>query len=184
MAKAKSIKVNSLINIKSKYCTNTELSDMFVDDLLNVLGYEIDEEGYIIDSEADPINPEYIQCKGRILRITNRGILHTTDMVFDPYNNIVIMEELFKHYLAENHTEVVSTQIHLKNHQTQSKSDSYGYMSILYNDGSIIYTGLHYKDTTKYLDAFMRLESRVDDVVMNTLKPYDDYETEFFKTKK
>ena len=34
----------------------------------------------------------------------------------------------------------------------------------------------HHKDTTKYLDAFMRLESMTDDLILDTLKPYDEYE--------
>jgi len=178
------IKVNSLIDIKSKYCTNPELSDKFIDDVLNVTGYEIDDEGYIVDSQDDPLNPEYVQCKGRILRITNSGILHTTDMIFDPYNNIIIMEELFKKYLAESHTEIVSTQILSKDPNSKIKADAYGYITILYANGAIIQTGLHYKDTTKYLDAFMRLEARVDGVVMKDLKPYDDYEAEYFNKYK
>ena len=175
---------NSLFNVKSKYCTNEELSDRFISDVLNITGYEVDDEGYIVDTEADPIYPEYVQCKGRLLRIISGGILHSTDIIFDPYNNITIMEELFKHYLAENHPQVVTTQIHAYDPQVKMKADLYGYLVILYSDGATITTGLHYKDTTKFLDAFMRLESRVDPVVMSDLKIYDDYEKEFFEKYK
>lgn len=178
------IKTKSLFNVKSKYCTNEQLSDQFVSDVLNITGYEVDEEGYIVDTEEDPLNPEYVQCKGRLLRIVNAGILHSTDIVFDPYNNISIMEELFKHYLAENHPQVVTTQIHAYDPQVKMRADIYGYLVILYTDGATITTGLHYKDTTKYLDAFMRLESRVDAVVMNDLSIYDIYEKEFFEKYK
>ena len=178
------IEANSIYNIKSKYCTNEELSDQFISDVLNITGYEVDDEGYLVDTEYDPIDPDYVQCKGRLLRVTNRGILHSTDIIFDPYNNISIMEEIFKHYLAEYHSEVVSTQIHAQNPAAPPKADNYGYITILYANGAIIKTGLHYKDTTKYLDAFMRLESRVDDVVMKDLKPYDDYEKEYFEKYK
>lgn len=171
----------SLYEIKSKYCTNKELSDRFIDDLLMITGYEIDHEGYIVDPEDDPIEPEYVQCKGRVLRVVKSGILHTTDIVFDPYNSVMIMEEMFKHYLATNHSEISSTQIHSYDPNRVAKLDCYGYMTILYSNGATIKTGLHYKDTTKYLDAFMRLESMVNDVVMARLKPYDDYEAAFFK---
>lgn len=178
------IEANSIYNIKSKYCTNEELSDQFVSDILNITGYEIDDEGYLIDTEDNPLDPDYVQCKGRLLRVTNRGILHSTDIIFDPYNNISIVEEIFKHYLAEHHSEVISTQIHAQDPLAPPRSDNYGYITILYANGAIIKTGLHYKDTTKYLDAFMRLESRVDDVVMKDLKPYDDYEKEYFEKYK
>ena len=171
----------SLYNIRSRYCTNNELSDQFISDLLMVTGYEIDEEGYIVDPEDDPIEPEYVQVKGRVLRVVRNGILHSTDLVFDPYNNITIMEEMFKHYLATSHTEVSSTQIHAADPNVVTKLDTYGYMTILYSNGATIKTGLHYKDSTKYLDAFMRLESMVDKVVMDRLKPYDEYEAAFFK---
>ena len=172
---------NDIFDIRSKYCTNPELSEQFMQDVLMITGYEIDKEGYIVDTEDDSIYPEYVQCKGRLLRRTNNGILHVTDLTFDPYNNLTIMEELFKHYLATNHSEISSTQIHNIHPGEMVKLDTYGYMTILYSNGSTIKTGLHYKDTTKYLDAFMRLESMVNDIVMTRLKPYDDFEKEFFK---
>ena len=51
---------------------------------------------------------------------------------------------------------------------------------ILFNDGSTITTNLHYKDTTKYLEAMMRLESMGDEMIEETMKPYDEYEKKFF----
>ena len=183
--KSNELKIHqSYFDIKSKLCVNPELSDQFVSDVLNITGYEIDDEGYIVDTEDDPIKPEYVQCKGRVLRVTKGGILHSTDVVFDPYNNTFIMEELFKHYLALHHSEVISTQIHALDPKAHNKSDVLGYMTILYANGATIQTGLHYKDSTKYLDAFMRLESRVGDVVMKDLKPYDDYEKAFYEKYK
>ena len=110
--------------------------------------------------------------------------MHSTDLTFDPYNNITIMEELFKHYLALNHGEVSSTMIHSISEGDPVKMDCYGYMTILYSNGATIKTGLHYKDTTKYLDAFMRLESMVNEVVMSRLKVYDDFERAFFEKYK
>lgn len=171
---------NDIFEIRSRYCTNPQLSDQFLQDVLIITGYEIDNEGYIVDPEDDPIEPEYVQCKGRLLRRTNSGILHTTDLPFDPYNNITIMEEMFKHYLAVNHNEVSSTQIHAIREGEMAKMDCYGYMTILYSNGATIKTGLHFKDTTKYLDAFMRLESMVNDIVMDRLRPYDEFEKAFF----
>jgi hypothetical protein len=94
------------------------------------------------------------------------------------------MEELFKHYLALNHGEVSSTMIHSISEGDPVKMDCYGYMTILYSNGATIKTGLHYKDTTKYLDAFMRLESMVNDVIMTRLKIYDDFEKAFFEKYK
>ena len=173
----------SIYEIKSKYCTNPQLSEQFRSDVLLISGYELDDEGYVVDTEEDPIYPEYVQCKGRLLRVTDNGILHSTDLIFDPYNNLMIMEELFKHYLASCHPEVVTTQIHAYRPNVIPKSDVYGYMTILYSNGTNIQTGLHYKDTTKYLDAFMRLESRIDSIVMNDLKPYDEYEKKFFESQ-
>lgn len=175
---------NSLYDIRSKYCTDPVLSERFTADVLMVTGFEVDAEGYIVDAEEDPVEPEYVQCKGRVLRMTNAGILHSTDVIFDPYNNIVIMEELFKHYLAMHHSEVSTTQIHALNHTGGPRVDLLGYMTILYSNGATIKTANHYKDTTKYLDAFMRLESMVDDVVVERLRPYDEYEDAFFKKYK
>lgn len=174
----------SLFNIKSKYCINPELSDQFISDILLVTGYEVDKEGYIVDTEDDPEYPDYVQCKGRVLRLANSGILHTTDLIFDPYYNITIMEELFKQYLAQFHAEISSTQIHAVDTKTAPKADSYGYITILYADGSTIKTRNHYKDTTKYLDAFMKLESMSDEMIKSKLAPYDEYEAEFFKKYK
>jgi len=39
---------------------------------------------------------------------------------------------------------------------------------------------MHYKDSTKYLDAFMRLESMMNNSVREILAPYDEYEKEYF----
>lgn len=174
----------SLFNIKSKYCLSPELSDQFVSDVLNITGYEIDEEGFVVDPEDDPIFPEYVQCKGRLLRLANSGILHVTDLAFDPYYNITIMEELFQQYLANFHPEIVSTHIHAHDMNKAPKTDTYGYITIIYGDGSKIQTDMHYKDTTKYLDAFMRLESMNEKMIKERLKPYDDYEKEFYKKYK
>ena len=173
----------SIVNIKSKYCLNPELSDKFLSDVLTITGYEVDDEGYIVDTEEDPMWPEYVQCKGRLLRLTNAGIVHATDVIFDPYYNATIMEELFKQYLTAVHPEVTTAQIHIQD-KTVPRADMYGYITILYSDGSTIKTALHYKDSTKYLDAFMRLESMTNDIIMEKLQPYDEYEAEFFKKYK
>lgn len=173
--------IDDLVNIKSKMCTNPELSDRFISDVLKITGYEIDSEGYIVDAEENPIEPEYMVIKGKFLRNSTGGILHRNDMIFDPYNNIGIMEELFKKYLAENHPEVSSTQILMYDNKQQPRPDKYGYMTVIYGNGASIKTSLHWKDTTKYLDAFMRLESMTDEIINDILKPYDDYENVYYR---
>jgi hypothetical protein len=175
--KKSTVLVNAVTNIKSKFCDNQELSDRFVSDVLRVTGLEIDHEGYLVDAEDDGIEPEYVAIKNRPVRYSNAGILHNRDIIFDPYNNTMIMEELFKQYLAKFHPEVSSTQIYAAKNSTIPKNDTYGYISIIYGNGSMISTANHHKDTTKYLDAFMRLESMTDDLILDTLKPYDDYES-------
>ncbi len=70
----------SLLNFKSKLCTNTELSDRFVSDVIRITGLEIDAEGYLVDSEDDAIEPDYIAIKGKPVRYANQGILHGKDI--------------------------------------------------------------------------------------------------------
>ena len=180
MPKSKKIKVQSIMNIKSKLCTNPQLSDEFVNDVLRITGLEYDEEGYIVDPEDNPFEPEYIYIKGKVLRYANNGVVHSNDMIFDPYNNPIIMEELFKQYLAESHPEVVTTQIYAKSMTETPRIDTYGYITILYGNGAQIVTGLHYKDSTKYLDAFMRLESMTDSMIQDVLNKYDTFEAAWY----
>lgn len=153
-----------------------ELSDRFIKDFLMVSGLEVDDEGYIVDSEDDGIEPEYVIIKDRVLRLTNHGIIHKSDIIMDPYNNNGIMEALFIKYIKENHQDISSTNIMIYDKHPVSKTDNYGYITILFNNGAKIQTGDHYRDSTKYLDAYMRLESMTDDIIMSTLKPYDEYE--------
>ena len=171
-----------LKNFKNVSCTNPELTERFIQDLLRVIGYEQDKDGYIINTEDDPLDPEYITVKGKKLRHANRGILHTNDLIFDPYNNYKIMDEIFKRFLNESHPEISTTQILSKSTIATPKynNDALGYVLILFNDGSTITTNLHYKDTTKYLQAMMRLESMGDEMIEETMKPYDEYEKKFF----
>lgn len=184
MARKKKVEeIKSLLNIKSKLCTNMELSDRFISDVLRITGLEVDHEGYIVDSEEDIYEPEYILIKGKVLRYTNQGIRHNKDLVFDPYNNPMIMEELFKQYLQTCHPEVVSTHVNAFKPGVIPKTDTFGYIVILYGNGASIRTAPHFKDSTKYLDAFMRLESMTDNLILDTLKPYDEYERELFKNE-
>ena len=182
MAKKKKsiIEGQTMTTMKSKYCTNAELADMFVSDLLKITGLEIDDEGYLVDPEDDPFEPEYISIKNRPCRYPKYGVLHAKDLIFDPYNSLVIMEELFKQYLAKSHPEVVQTQIYAEKKGVSPKGDTYGFITIMYGNGATIRTSNHYKDTTKYLDAFMRLESMTNSIILETLKPYDLYEKEYF----
>ena len=181
MPRPKKQKIQSLTNIKSKLCTDPVIADNFINDVLRITGLEYDSEGYIVDAEDDPIEPEYIVIKGKILRYTNIGIVHTNDLVFDPYNNPVIMEELFKKYIDETHPEIVSTQIFAASTTEIPRIDTYGYIAILYGNGARIVTNNHYKDSTKYLEAFMRLESMTDSMIKDVLDPYDAFEQKWFE---
>ena len=58
--------------------------------------------------------------------------------------------------------------------------DTYGYITILYDNGAQIVTGMHYKDSTKYLDAFMRLESMTDSMIQDVLNKYDTFEAVWY----
>ena len=60
------------------------------------------------------------------------------------------------------------------------KLDTYGYLTILYDNGATIKTDIHYRDATKYLDAFMRLEAMTNPIIRDTLRDYDKYEKEYF----
>ena len=172
--------VTDLKNITSKPGINIELSNKFIDDVIRITGLEIDEEGYIVDAESDPIEPEYILIKGKALRHTNQGILHNKDLIFDPYNNPVIMEELFRKYLMESHPNVSIAQVCAAKENERTKLNCYGFITIIYDNGAKIKTKCHWKDTTKYLEAFMRLESMTDSMIDDILKPYDDFEQEYF----
>lgn len=172
----KNYKKINFADIKSPYCTNPKLSNLFINDFLKISGYEVDDEGYIIDNEDDILNPDYIIIKGKLLRHTIQGIVHDTDMIFDPYNNCLILEELFKKYLIECHPQVSSFQIFNAKKDAPASLNCYGYMVVLYDNGSQIITDNHWKDSTKYLDMWYRLESHDPETIRNILKPYDDYE--------
>lgn len=184
MPRQKKPKIQSLTNIKSKLCTNPELSDSFINDVLRITGLEYDSEGYIVDAEDNPLEPDYIMIKGKVLRYTNMGIVHSNDLVFDPYNNPIIMEELFKKYVEEVHPEIVATQIFAASTTEIPRTDTYGYIAILYGNGARIVTKNHYKDSTKYLEAFMRLESMTDKMIDDVLNQYDVFEKEWFEANK
>jgi hypothetical protein len=169
-----------LLNITNKLNDNNDLASRFIDDVIRITGFEIDEEGYVVDAEDDPIEPEYIVIRGRVLRHTNKGILHNKDLIFDPYNNPMIMEELFRRYLETTHPDVVSHQLFPLNPNNKEKVNAYGYITVMYYNGAKIKSGLHYKDSTKYLDAYMRMESMTDAMINDTLKIYDDFEKEWF----
>ena len=180
--KKKPIEKKPILNFRSRMCTNSELSDKFADEVLRITGLEVDDEGYIVDSEDDPFEPDYIFIKGKMLRRTNQGLLFAKDIIFDPYNNPIIMEELFNQYLQKYHPEVSNTQIMItEKFDGKVRGDLDGYMSIMYSNGAKIITGCHIKDATKRLEAFMRLESMTDDLVNELLKPFDDYERTQFK---
>ena len=181
--KKKVVEHKPLMNFRSRMCTNPELSDKFSDEVLRITGLDVNDEGYIVDSEEDPFEPDYIFIKGKMLRRTNQGLLFAKDIIFDPYNNPMIMEELFKQYLQKYHPEISSTQIMIteKNTEGKGRGDLDGYMSIIYSNGAKIITNNHIKDSTKILEAFMRLEAMTDDLVNDLLKPFDEYERTQFR---
>ena len=184
MPRQKKVKIQSLTNIKSKFCTDPVIADNFINDVLRVTGLEYDSEGYIVDAEENPIEPDYIMIKGKVLRHTNMGIVHNNDLVFDPYNNPIIMEELFKKYVEDVHPEIVSTQIFAASTTEIPRTDTYGYIAILYGNGARIVTNNHYKDATKYLEAFMRLESMTDTMINDVIQQYDIFEQKWFEENK
>lgn len=165
-----------LTNIKTKQCDNKDLADQFINDVLRVVGYDIDDEGYIVNSEDDFMEPDYILVRGKALRKTTNGVLHSTDMIFDPYNNPLIMEDMFREYVNANHPEVCNFQIMGKNEGVHYKVNTMGYVTIRYRNGATINTMMHYKDSTKYLEAFMRMEGMGNGLISETLYPYDTYE--------
>lgn len=167
-------------DIKSIKCNNPKLSNLFISDFLKVSGYEIDDEGYIIDTEEDALNPEYVSIKGKFLRHTIQGVLHNTDMIFDPYNDYRITEELFKIYLANCHPQISSFQIFNAKKDLSASYNCYGYMMVLYDNGGQILTDNHWKDSTKILDMWYRLESHDPETIRNILKVYDEYEDEVY----
>ena len=54
-------------------------------------------------------------------------------------------------------------------------------MTLLYANGAKIKTDMHYKDSTKYLEAYMRLEAMTNGPVREILGIYDAYEKEYFE---
>ena len=181
--KKKEVERKPLLNFRSNMCTNPELSDKFADEVLRITGLEVDDEGYIVDTEEDPFEPDYIFVKGKMLRRTNQGLLFAKDIIFDPYNNTVIIEELLRQYIQKYHPEISTYNIFVteKNIEGKGKYDLGGYMRILYKNGAQINTNYHIKDSTKFLEGFMRLESMSDELVNDLLKPFDEYEKEQYR---
>ena len=172
-------KLYSQTKLYSKLCDTKEMAhmcDLFISDVLRITGLEEDEEGYIVDSEDDPISPRYILLKGKALRHCNQAILHKRDYIFDPYSNPAIMEDLYNQYIQENHPYILSTQVYAAKEGIIPRGDTYGYITVLFKDGSKIQTNNHYKDCTKYLEAIMRLESMTDTMIKDTLDKYDEFE--------
>lgn len=169
----------SQTKIYSKMCGSKEtaiMCDKFIEDVLRITGLEEDEEGYIVDAEDDPVSPRYILIKGKALRHCNQAILHKRDVIFDPYSNPAIMEDLYNQYIQENHPYILTTQVYAAKEGIIPRGDTYGYITILFKDGSKIQTNNHYKDCTKYLEAIMRLESMTDTMIKDTLDKYDEFE--------
>lgn len=182
--KYKHLNLKDMGHIINKTNENHELSLQFIDDVLRIAGYEIDEEGYIIDYnniEDETDKPDYIVFKGKALRLGSSGVMHSTDMLFDPYTNSTIMEFLFVNYLKENHPQVSIAQIYAAKEGIIPKGTcTYGYMKILYENGAYITTGMHWRDSTKYLDGWCRLEAMGTKMITELLEPYDTWEAEFY----
>lgn len=168
--------------ITNKINENIKLTNRFADDVIKVLGLDIDVEGYIVNSDVDfGENEEYILFKGKALRMPTQKVLHSTDCLFDPYNIPSIMEVLLSNYLKDNHPLVSIAQIYsAKEGESPKNNYTYGYMKILYDNGAYLVTNNHYKDSTKMLEAIFRLESYGDQLIKEILQPYDDWETEYF----
>lgn len=172
--------------IINKINDNIELTNHFADEVIKILGYDVDKEGYVVDSDVDEgEEEEYIIFKGKALRMPTQKVLHSTDMLFDPYNIPVIMEFLFSNYLRENHPLVSIAQIYsAKEGETPKSNCTYGYMKILYDNGAFITTNNHYRDSTKMLEGICRLESYGDQLIKEILQPYDEWEKEYFTDPK
>lgn len=168
--------------ITNKVNDNIELTNMFANEVIKVLGFDIDDEGYIVDSDVDfGENEEYILFKGKALRMPTQKVLHSTDALFDPYNIPTIMETLLSNYLRENHPNVSIAQIYSAREGEIPKSNcTYGYMKILYDNGAYIVTNNHYRDSTKILEGIFRLESYGDQMIKDILQPYDEWEAIYF----
>lgn len=168
--------------IINKINDNIELTNHFADEVIKILGYDVDKEGYVVDSDVDEgEEEEYIIFKGKALRMPTQKVLHSTDMLFDPYNIPVIMEFLFSNYLRENHPLVSIAQIYsAKEGETPKSNCTYGYMKILYDNGSYIKTNNHYRDSTKILEGIFRLESYGDQMIREILEPYDTWESIYY----
>lgn len=168
--------------ITNKINDNIELTNRFADDVIKVLGLDIDSEGYVVNSDVDfGENEEYILFKGKALRMPTQKVMHTTDVLFDPYNVPTIMESLLSSYLKENHPYVSIAQIYSsKEGEIPKNNCTYGYMKILYDNGAYIVTNNHYRDSTKMLEGIFRLESYGDQLIREILQPYDDWEAVYF----
>ena len=168
--------------ITNKINDNIELTNRFADDVLKVLGLDIDVEGYIVNSDVDfGEDEEYILFKGKALRMATQKVLHSTDALFDPYNVPTIMETLLSNYLKDNHPDVSTAQIYSAKEGTSPKNNfTYGYMKILYRNGAFITTNNHYRDSTKMLEGICRLESYGDQLIKEILQPYDEWEMVYF----
>lgn len=168
--------------IINKINDNIELTNHFADEVIKILGYDIDDEGYIVNSDVDEgEEEEYIVFKGKALRMSTQKVLHSTDMLFDPYNVPIIMEFLFSNYLRENHPMVSTAQIYsAKEGETPKSNCTYGYLKVLYDNGSFIVTNNHYRDSTKILEAIFRLESYGDQMIKDILEPYDTWEKIYY----
>lgn len=182
--KYKNMKLQNMIHITNKLNENKELSMKFIDDVLKISGYEVDEEGYLVDYtnvEDESDKPDYVIFKGKALRLGSYGVLHSTDILFDAYANPNIMEFLFIEYIKETHPQVSLVQIFAEKEGAIPKgSNTYGYLKILYEDGSFINTKNHWKDSTKYLEGWCRLESMGNDMIADLLRPYDEWENEYY----
>ena len=168
--------------ITNKINENIELTNQFADDVLKVLGLDVDLEGYIVNSDVEfGEDEEYILFKGKALRMPTQKVLHSTDALFDPYNIPTIMETLLSMYLKDNHPNVSTAQIYSAKEGTSPKNNfTYGYMKILYSNGASITTNNHSRDSTKMLEGIFRLEAYGDNLIKDILRPYDEWEKEYF----
>lgn len=168
--------------ITNRINDNIELTNRFADEVIKVLGFDVDLEGYLVNSDVElGESEEYILFKGKALRMPTQKVMHTTDALFDPYNIPTIMESLLSNYLKENHPYVSIAQIYSAKEGEIPKSNcTYGYMKILYDNGAYIITNNHYRDSTKMLEGIFRLESYGDQLIREILQPYDEWEAVYF----
>ena len=124
--------------------------------LTQKLNLSIDKDGYmiIINEEDGWSSPMKYAGKRLVSTMVGKEIDQSTEMAFDPYNNVKLMISLLNQYIEiyMPDQEILSISISSK------KLNMLGFAEIKFMDGTSYVGNEYYRDSLKYMDIIYMLD--------------------------